>query len=196
MVRAATHMGTCQLCGREQKLPGGRLSKHGYTVQWSMFLGTCPGADGLPFEQSVDLIEAAIARAQAIAAALITSAVALEADIEPDYVWVHQYRAPTWQNRKGGYEWRKLAAEEIQVEPRETGEYTLYSPTYNGPNGRRERVLGGAGFTRNLHAAYHEQNVRRATAFRSEAADYEQYVQWQRNRIANWQPKDLKPVMA
>lgn len=40
----ATHSGECQCCGRKQKLPKGRLSNHGYTVEWGFFSGTCFGA--------------------------------------------------------------------------------------------------------------------------------------------------------
>lgn len=47
----ATHVGICQICGREQKLPGGRLSVHGYTVERGWFEGVCPGSGHLPFEQ-------------------------------------------------------------------------------------------------------------------------------------------------
>ena len=39
----ATHDGECQLCGRMQKLPDGRLAKHGYTTRWGFFQGVCPG---------------------------------------------------------------------------------------------------------------------------------------------------------
>lgn len=54
--KAATHEGHCQLCGRFQKLPNGKLALHGYSVQWSTFLGICPGSRYLPYEQSADLL--------------------------------------------------------------------------------------------------------------------------------------------
>ena len=53
---AATHEGSCQICGRQQKLPGNVLSKHGYTTRWGFFSGVCPGASYEPFEVSCDLI--------------------------------------------------------------------------------------------------------------------------------------------
>jgi hypothetical protein len=51
-MKKATHNGTCQVCGREQALPYGKLSKHGYDVPFHYFRGTCPGAEFLPLEQS------------------------------------------------------------------------------------------------------------------------------------------------
>src|SRR5215471_7908862 len=57
----ATHYGECQLCGHEQKLPGGGLlSLHGYSVRWNSFMGTCPGSRELPYEQSCGLLEGEI----------------------------------------------------------------------------------------------------------------------------------------
>lgn len=55
-MKAATHDGTCQLCGSSQKLPDGRLSLHGYTKQWGYFTGQCPGSRHLPYEVSCDLL--------------------------------------------------------------------------------------------------------------------------------------------
>lgn len=46
----ATHKGTCQACGRLHKLPGTRLSTHGYTVNWGYFNGTCNGTGRQPLE--------------------------------------------------------------------------------------------------------------------------------------------------
>jgi hypothetical protein len=51
MSKKATHQGTCQSCGRLQKLPRGRLSKHGYTVDWGFFNGVCGGAGYKPLEE-------------------------------------------------------------------------------------------------------------------------------------------------
>jgi len=58
---AATHKGTCQICGSVQKLPNGKIAKHGYSVKYSMFIGTCKGSGGLPLEVSNDLIIKSIA---------------------------------------------------------------------------------------------------------------------------------------
>lgn len=47
----ATHNGTCQACGRSQAVrANGRLAKHGYTVDYGYFSGTCSGSDKQPLE--------------------------------------------------------------------------------------------------------------------------------------------------
>lgn len=52
----STHIGTCQICNAAQKLPGGRLASHGYTVRWGFFAGVCSGSNQLPLEQSCDYL--------------------------------------------------------------------------------------------------------------------------------------------
>lgn len=54
--RAATHDGTCQICGARQRLPGGLLAKHGYDVQHGFFNGVCIGSDHAPFEEDCLLL--------------------------------------------------------------------------------------------------------------------------------------------
>jgi hypothetical protein len=55
--KKATHIGSCQACGRVQKLPGDVLSKHGYHVQWRIFVGECPGCGHRSYEQNCSLIQ-------------------------------------------------------------------------------------------------------------------------------------------
>jgi len=48
----ATHNGTCQACGRSQAVTArGTLAKHGYTVDYGYFSGTCSGSGKKPLEQ-------------------------------------------------------------------------------------------------------------------------------------------------
>ena len=55
----ATHNGTCQLCGNLQAVNAktGRLAKHGYTVEFGYFSGSCAGSNELPLEISRDLLD-------------------------------------------------------------------------------------------------------------------------------------------
>jgi len=48
-----THKGTCQLCGRIQAVNNktGEIAKHGYTVDYGFFSGTCRGSGYLPLQQ-------------------------------------------------------------------------------------------------------------------------------------------------
>ena len=51
---AHTHTGTCQLCGREHAInvKTGEIAKHGYTVDYGFFSGTCRGAEYQPLQIS------------------------------------------------------------------------------------------------------------------------------------------------
>lgn len=79
----ATHKGTCQVCHREQLLPGGRLAKHGYSVDYGCFNGVCFGAGHLPLEQSCELVKKDIERHQTARATMVTLQATLEASQEP-----------------------------------------------------------------------------------------------------------------
>ncbi len=70
----ATRKGTCQVCGRGQKLPAGNLSTHGYTVDWGYFNGTCPGTGAEPLETSRALLDSAMLGLEAEAERLDTAA--------------------------------------------------------------------------------------------------------------------------
>lgn len=63
MKAKATHFGECQICGSRQKLPNGKLAKHGYMVQ-SFFVGTCQGSGHDPYEKSTDRIQNAMQMAK------------------------------------------------------------------------------------------------------------------------------------
>lgn len=70
----ATHTGTCQICGRPQKLPSDMLAKHGYKVAgYGFFVGTCHGSDSLPYEKSCDLLPPMIEKQKGIVANLKVS---------------------------------------------------------------------------------------------------------------------------
>lgn len=59
---AATHRGTCQVCGRIHRVndKNGTIANHGYTVDWGWFNGTCRGSKNLPFEKSCELVKQSI----------------------------------------------------------------------------------------------------------------------------------------
>lgn len=69
MTNTATHDGTCQACGRQHAVnpKTGNLAKHGYTVDWGFFNGTCSGSDKQPLEidtaHNVAIVEALYQRA-------------------------------------------------------------------------------------------------------------------------------------
>lgn len=46
----ATHRGNCQVCGHQHHVMGTTLAKHGYTVEFGFFRGTCDGSDRQPVQ--------------------------------------------------------------------------------------------------------------------------------------------------
>lgn len=170
----ATHQGTCQVCGRRQKLPGDMLSAHGYTVQWSCFVGTCWGSGHAPFEVAIDLIQNAIERAEANAHSLTLDAAAAEA--ETDHVWINEFIRST---RLGPiYEWRHLQVGEVKVG---------YDVEYVGKDDRRHRAP-----TYGKGIAY--LNKQYADHLRRLAQKNLDYAAWQRRRIDGWKPHPEKLV--
>ena len=61
---AHTHTGTCQLCGREHAVneKTGAIAKHGYTVDYGFFSGTCRGAGCQPLQISREYLDTNIER--------------------------------------------------------------------------------------------------------------------------------------
>ena len=91
----ATHNGTCQVCGNEQAEKGG-LAKHGYTVQWNYFHGTCRGSHKQPLEFAKDLTLETIDRC-------IAHAITLEAKTIADI-----YKVPVSIITKDANSWRGI----------------------------------------------------------------------------------------
>lgn len=58
-----THRGTCQACGAVQASANANslIAKHGYTVDWGYFNGTCQGSAERPAEHDVTLTRSVIA---------------------------------------------------------------------------------------------------------------------------------------
>lgn len=74
-----THKGNCQHCGRVHAVKNstGLMAKHGYTVDWGFFNGTCGGSDRMPLQQDrseTDFFAAScVARAEKLEEATIES---------------------------------------------------------------------------------------------------------------------------
>lgn len=58
-----THKGHCQVCGNMHAVDNSHngLAKHGYTVDWGFFNGTCHGSDELPIQLDRTLADKTIA---------------------------------------------------------------------------------------------------------------------------------------
>lgn len=190
MSRKATHTGHCQLCGRMQKLPGDRLSLHGYTVEWNFFSGTCSGSSHQPYEMSCDLIVARIPDMEASVVAQDAVIAELTANPLPvDKMMVHIYDSPTW-GEKGGYRW-------IETSIRDNGDYLA-------PLGRRDRQnpnyvqqadapegfkwVRGSVYSGDARSHYTGLWI---AELNRRAAQSRQYLAWLRERAANWTAQPL-----
>lgn len=188
----ATHSGTCQLCGRFQKLPGGRLSSHGYTVQWGFFSGTCPGTGFLPFEISTDRIEAAIERAEVAAASADERAGTLRNDPSPAAVWIARGE---YVGRKYVQVWESIDADAVRFDPRESDGRVYFSGTVVDSKNRQHRLDADYHFDRSTAEAFlRGVNERYAAHLDKVAMQHREYAAWQRERIADWKPGELRPI--
>ena len=194
----ATHIGECQVCGRIQKLPKGQLSKHGYTKQWGFFNGTCWGAEHLPFEQSIDLIEGAIKQANEQCAKLAVESESLKAGtfFAGPTIWTSVYVPATWQNRRSSYQWVKAEVSKEDRSYTHEGQPRSYPVFYVTRDGKREKydnynlnIKDVSEVCLAANKAYAEQYLDKSIA------DLSRYVAWQKERIKDWKPRELKPVV-
>lgn len=86
----ATHDGTCQICGSQQRLPGGVMAQHGYRVQWNSFVGVCSGSGQPAFEASRDVLGEEIASLRGREERLASKVAALEGPA-PTLYGIHRY---------------------------------------------------------------------------------------------------------
>jgi hypothetical protein len=181
----AINDGTCQICGCRQRLPNGRLAKHGYTTRWGFFSGTCTGSGELPFEQSVGLILNAIDRAKAEAAGLLDNAAdqKLQAQSTESRKTMHScYLPATWTDRKSRHEWR-------EVDIIEEGGRFLCRFASRDQNGRE--ITQTANLYGTLASIVKAGREGYAHYLTERSKKYAEYARWQESRIANWKPAPL-----
>ena len=188
-INKATHSGTCQVCGRFQKLPHGVLSRHGYTKEWGFFAGTCNGADYLPFELDCSIIENAIAKAIEAIEEFKTLAQETRSLRDTKNVW----------RQKVVYRGRKDSVKHFQDE-------MVGSTTSNGVqqyhwasdevHNQCNRINFGCG-ENPIEEFVIKANHRRAKLYDRQVAEFEGYVKWQTARIDGWtaKPENLVPVV-
>lgn len=71
--------GHCQCCGRQQAVPNGRMSKHGYEVKNGWFNGICSGEQYAPIEKDRSHADETIRIVRADCVKLLEKAAALRA---------------------------------------------------------------------------------------------------------------------
>lgn len=188
----AINDGTCQICGCRQRLPNGRLAKHGYAVRWNMFVGGCTGSAGLPFEQSTDLIERAIHAAKAEAAGLLDNAAEQRAKGSEKLAAIlkstpktmfNVYFPATWKDRRSRHEWH-------EVEILRDGDGRFYAEVdTRDMNGRQ--IKKRENFYGTLESIVKAGREGYAYSLEQRSKKFEEYARWQESRIADWQPAPL-----
>ncbi len=192
MKAKATHQGHCQVCGHKQKLPGGKLSQHGYTVRCGFFSGVCFGSINLPFEQDISL-ERAIKEATAQGKRLRQRAADTVASIDPSNVTYNAYE--DW--RRYGIDKRscyKRVDGKLEVRKSLLGQDEVWfvATLYNGKT--YEHNLVNTCGCHSLAKAVTTLNASKAWAISQTAQQAEDYVKWQQFRIKGWKPSPLLPI--
>ena len=170
----ATHKGTCQVCGSVQKLPNGRLSKHGYTTRFSFFEGVCAGAGELPFEQSIDLIQGYIDDSR-------DCVETLHAELaDPTYYINSYYHRGTGRMDKSEYR-----SVHVPVDVEDAGKFNraCSSVIVNGVQYPAQNNYP-AGFVNQLISTTTYSHTRLIKQLN-------EYIEWQEGRITDWTPTDL-----
>lgn len=180
-MRKATHKGHCQVCGSLQMLPNGELAKHGYTVDFGVFNGTCFGAGYLPFEQDISLIEHAIEKAEKQVTHLQSQVKAREGATNPNDVFHSIYDYYLGRNSRGSYRvFPGRVVMEGQHQP-------VFEYTYNS---QQKRYRLNFGTLENTVRSLNEEHLHRLNESIKQATDY---IKWQQERIQGWQPQPLIP---
>lgn len=196
MANKATHSGHCQACGRLQKLPNGRLSKHGYTVTHGFFSGTCPGSDRLPFEVSCDYVAETIARATSAIEVLEAEKAETLANTDATNVMDRVYFPSHRFGVKGSTRWVPVTLIATEKNYGTEDQPRVYWTFETEHDGKRERENFGYSQTWTPETALAEMNRRYAVKLAGDILRLDSYVAWQRQRVAEWAPAPLLPVSA
>lgn len=192
----ATHSGTCQLCGRQQKLPNGRMAKHGYTVQWGFFEGTCPGSDGQPFELSKDLIADRITQVTEAARSQLANADRIGSD--RNTVWVHEFMeyGTVRRGRRGAWVYRPMDRSKLTFKAgwvmRVEWEGRDHKPHHQDVRDDSNPYLPSSSIDE--ERAITLMNRQCVESIHRDVKKIEQYRDWLIERIKDWAPHPEKLV--
>jgi hypothetical protein len=178
-------------------LPNGVLSKHGYTVEWGYFSGTCPGSGHRPYQTHTDLIASFIRNAEARMEENKEFIAKLEAKPTEPKGWAHVYRTAKGRYDRSGYRW-------VEVEfAMHQGKYDdKPRASYANPDKEGEwldcyrhninvdwTIYETAGILDYVAVA----NQKRADDVKAENEKIQKYIDWQKQRIAEWKEEPLLP---
>lgn len=212
MASKSDFSGHCQACGRLQKLPKERLSKHGYTVDHGYFSGVCRGAGHEPFEVSCKLVETFIQEATA----QLTSLEAFQANLrktnEGPTAWFYVSLAnPKGKAYNFNRSWEECTVTMDTVtwnESSSSGSYNKFrrdgdtrwtqKPERNAYGQWETEITPrasevGSGYNDTLTRVCTEANQVYADWLEHEAETLRRYIKWQEERVRTWKPAPLLP---
>lgn len=185
-------------------LPGGVLSKHGYTVKWGFFSGVCGGSHQQPFELSKDLIAGAVANIEKQikeVSAEIAELENLDSEINgKDTAQKHNY------NSYLGYIWETVKVVEFEGHNLYHDEPTMpvtmvYSAkalvekkstdTKEPKPDRIETYSESFNLSSVRHFVWY-LNCKYAKHLRQQNSSRRDWINWQTGRLANWAVQPLK----
>ena len=177
----ATTQGTCQVCGRIQKLPGGVLANHGYNLTYKFFMGTCYGSGALPYELSCDLVKDSVRISRDSQERILRIIAQLERS-ENEYETTAYVAGKTLTGANGFIACRVRQSSE---DPSKFLVEEPYGPlktsiTIKDPSKQNEKAV-----VRQLNESYIKHQ-------RSNVRQLESFIKQQQDRLASWV---RKPVM-
>lgn len=189
----AAHRGHCQVCNRIQKLPSGKLAKHGYQVLSGYFEGTCFGSGELPLELDKKIVVKSIEWAKVQQAKFEESIVTWSRPATEPEAWFNEYVESISRYLPSQYVWRRVPLLQEKVTPRP--DYTYTENFFTNHKGqkvplRRHSIYGDdlLKIANELNAKYVEQFLKKAVR------DMRQYASDQKHRIEVWHKQPLLPL--
>lgn len=181
----ATHYGRCQFCNSLQKLPGGVLAKHGYSVAYGFFSGVCRGSGYKPIEVSCGQVERYLAEARGNHAGIVNKAAILRQLVADGVTraWVHHYFGS--DRVKGGHRWIEVDLTEKIFGSHSEFTYIAYSWRFR--KDVEVRIESHQiGYAKSMVAAVTALNTKRAAFLDGRAARVLDYIRWQEARLNAW----------
>jgi hypothetical protein len=190
----AVAAGSCQACGRVQKLPNDLLALHGYSVQWNTFVGQCPGSKHLSYEQSCTLIKRFIASARESRAAIQARIDELNQPATQPKAWVSEYIPATWQNRHSRYQDREVSLFSHR-EQYVNSDDTYLNIWYLNLEGKQERMSTRGIYSSTVLDAATELNKKFAEQqLAPRVKQLDEYIRWQQKRVIDWKLRPLRDL--
>ena len=193
-MKRATHIGECQVCGRQQTLPNGKLSKHGYAVMDHYFVGACPGSRNLPFEQSKDLVERHIGGLTNQIDTLTARVADHTAGREP-LMALRYYSAGCWIGKASAHRWERVYATDFVSYPHTV---RFETPTGEPPSCFRKSLdrYRSTRWTIVHQTSYRNEQDMRAAYVKYLQRTIEELVKfraWSQERADKWKLRELVP---